>query len=48
MQPIQAMMMRREHDQVGAVLLDVAEHTLDRIGTMPNHLGHIDAKFGHC
>jgi hypothetical protein len=39
------MMMRREHVEVGAMLLDIAEHTFDRIGTMPNDLGEIDAKF---
>ena len=47
MQPIQTMMMRREHDQVCAVLLDISEHTFDWIGRMPDHLDDIDPKFRH-
>src|SRR5947207_10293117 len=40
-------MMRCEHDQVGAVLLDIPKHTFDRIRAAPDDLGHINPKFRH-
>jgi hypothetical protein len=40
-------MMRREHDQVDALLLDIPEHTFDWIMAAPDDLDDIDAKFRH-
>src|SRR5262249_23677058 len=47
-QPVQAMMMRCQHNQVGAVLFDVTKHALDWIGAMPDDLGNVDAKLRDC
>ena len=48
MQPIQTVMMRREHDQIGAVPLDKAEDAFGRIRRSADNFGDVDPEFSHC